>query len=129
MISDWDVSVRAERSRNIYRPILILIGLTSAVLYIMRQPFVPETLFFGALMAFCYAINTKVKISQHTTIACYLSALLHAVWPIVGGGMFVFASLIAWSRVVLEKHETKEVLLGATVGTAFGLAQNWFLGT
>jgi membrane-associated phospholipid phosphatase len=126
-ISNWDVSVREERSRNIYRPILALIGLTSAILYITGQPFVAETLFFGSLMAFCYAVNTKVKISQHTVIACYLSALLLEAGLPWGFGMLVFSALVAWSRVVLGRHEAKEVLLGAAVGVIFGLAQNELL--
>ncbi len=42
-ISNWDVSVQKERSRNIYLPILLLTGVAAAVLYFTRQPFVGDT--------------------------------------------------------------------------------------
>ncbi|MFM7401880.1 MAG: phosphatase PAP2 family protein [Bacteroidota bacterium] len=34
--------------------------------------------------------------------------------------MFVFAALIAWSRIVLGRHKRNEVLLGWITGTLFG---------
>jgi membrane-associated phospholipid phosphatase len=121
-ISNWDVSAQSERASNIYRPALMLLLVTAVLLYIFRQPFVGETLFFALLMAVCYAINTKIKISQHTLMATYLGFLVLSANFWAGVAMLVFAPFVAWSRVVLGRHTLREVLVGGLVATAFGVA-------
>ena len=120
LISNWDVSTQSERSSNIYRPILILLLVVTVVLYLFRQPFVGDTLFFGLLMAVCYAINVKIKISQHTVIAVYLSFLLLSANTWLGIALLLFSPFIAWSRVVLGRHQWNEVIAGAFTGLLFG---------
>lgn len=120
LISNWDVSTQSERSSNIYRPILILLLVVTVVLYLFRQPFVGDTLFFGLLMAVCYAINVKIKISQHTVIAVYLSFLLLSANTWLGIALLIFSPFIAWSRVVLGRHQWNEVIAGAFTGLLFG---------
>lgn len=124
-ISNWDVSTRSERSRNIYQPMLFLILLVAGLLYIFQQPFAGETLFFGLMMLVCYAINARLKISQHTLMVFYLAVLLLPVDLRIGIPLLVLAPLVGWSRVVLGRHEVPEVLAGATVGIIFGGLQNW----
>lgn len=124
-ISNWDVSAQKERSRNIYQPILILTFVAAATLYVLGQPFVGDTLYFGLLMAVCYAINAKIKVSQHTAMAFYVSFLALPVHLWIGLGLLIFAPFIGWSRVVLGRHKKEEVLLGAFVGTVFGLFHWW----
>lgn len=126
-ISNWDVSAQSERARNVYRPILVLVLAAAAVLWFFRQPFVGDTLYFGLMMAICYAINVRVKISQHTLIAAYLSflALPASMWA--GIGLMGFTPFIAWSRVVLGRHQPHEVVLGGIVGAAFGLLHIWLM--
>ncbi len=124
-ISNWDVSVQSQRSSSIYRPILLLTGAAAAVLYFLRQPFVGDTLFFGLLMLVCYGINSRIKISQHTVMAFYVSFLVLPVHFWIGLGLFVFAPFIGWSRIVLGRHKKNEVLLGAIVGTLFGILHWW----
>ncbi|MBL7826828.1 MAG: hypothetical protein JNJ57_09370 [Saprospiraceae bacterium] len=124
-ISNLDVSDRTQRTRNVYLPSLGLIGLVALYFWWTKQPFVLETLYVGGLLAVCFAINTVKKISLHTVVATYLSALLlfhHLGW---GVAMFLAAALIAWSRVVLGRHTRTEVLLGWVVGSAFGLGHAW----
>ncbi len=127
-ISNWDVSAQSERASNIYRPVLLLLLLAAALLYFFRQPFVEETLFFALLMAVCYAINTKIKISQHTLMATYLSFLMLSANLWAGTAMLIFAPFVGWSRVVLGRHQKDEVLVGGIVGVVFGLAYLWFFG-
>jgi hypothetical protein len=126
-ISNWDVSQQSERASNIYRPLLILLLTATALMYIFRQPFVGETLFFALLMAVCYAINTKIKISQHTLIVTYLSFLVLSANLWAGAAMLIFAPFVGWSRVVLGRHQKDEVLVGGIVGVAFGVAHIWLL--
>ena len=120
-ISNWDVSAKSERGSNIYRPVLILLLLAAALLYVFRKPFVADTLFFALLMAVCYAINTKIKISQHTLIVTYLGFLVLSANLWAGVAMLIFAPFVAWSRVVLGRHTESEVLAGGIVATLFGI--------
>ena len=127
LISNWDVSAQQQRSRNVYQPILILVTAVAGVLYFFHQPFVGDTLFFGLLMAVCYGINTQVKISQHTVIATYLSFLVMPVNIWMGLTLLAFAPWVAWSRVVLGRHQKKEVAVGGVVGILFGLLHIWLM--
>jgi len=124
-ISNWDVSAQKERSSNIYQPILILTVVAATALKLLGQPFVTDTLFFGLLMAVCYAINSKIKVSQHTVMAFYVSFLALPVHLWIGLGLLIFAPFIGWSRVVLGRHKKDEVLLGTIVGIIFGLLHWW----
>lgn len=124
-ISNLDVSDRTQRARNVYLPALGLIVLAVAYFWYSHQPFVLETLYVGGLLATCFAINSFKKISLHTVVATYVSALLlfYNLWW--GIGMFLFAALIAWSRVVLGRHTRAEIMLGWVVGSVFGLVHAW----
>lgn len=120
-ITNLDVSDRTQRSRNVYLPSLGMLFLAALYFKISGLPFFNEAVFFGLLLSTCYAINSQKKISLHTVIATYLSALVLEINPWVGLGFFIFATLIAWSRVVLGRHTKEEVVLGWIVGTVFGL--------
>ncbi len=120
-ISNWDVSAQKERSSNIYQPILFLTLIAAATLYFLRQPFVGDTLFFGLLMVVCYTINARIKVSQHTVMAYYVSFLVLPVHLWVGIGLLAFAPFVGWSRVVLGRHQKNEVMLGTIVGIVFGI--------
>lgn len=124
-ISNWDVSAQKERSSNIYRPILLLTGVAAAALYAFRQPFIGDTLFFGLLIAVCFAINARIKVSQHTVMAYYVSFLVMPVHFWIGVGLLAFAPLVGWSRVVLGRHKKEEVMVGTLVGIVFGLLHWW----
>ncbi len=124
-ISNWDVSVQNERSNNIYKPILLLTFVAATALYFFKQPFIGDTLFFGLLIAVCYAINAKIKVSQHTVMAYYVSFLVLPVHFWIGLGFLVFAPFVGWSRVVLGRHKKEEVMVGTLVGIVFGLLHWW----
>ena len=125
LISNWDVSTQSQRSSNIYRPLLILLLGVTVALYLFHQPFVGDTLFFGLLIVVCYAINAKIKISQHTVIVSYLSFLVLPANMWLGIGMLIFAPFIGWSRIVLGRHQKDEVVVGWIVGTLFGILHVW----
>lgn len=124
-ISNWDVSARKERSSNIYQPILLLTAVAAAAMYFFRQPFISDTLFFGLLIAVCYAINVRIKVSQHTVMGYYVSFLVMPIHFWIGLGLLAFAPFIGWSRIVLGRHKKNEVILGTVVGTVFGLLHWW----
>jgi membrane-associated phospholipid phosphatase len=124
-ITNLDVSDRKQRAKNVYWPALGMV--TAAALYFKwaDEPHVYPTMFVGALIATCFAINSVKKISLHTVVATYLSALVMEASLWIGAQFFVFAALIAWSRVVLGRHTRDEVMLGWGVGSVFGLLYVW----
>lgn len=126
LISNWDVSAQEERSSSIYRPILFLTGVVALVMYSLKQPFIGDTLFFGLLIAVCYAINARIKVSQHTVIAYYVSFLVLPVNWRIGLIFLGLAPLVGWSRIVLGRHQKNEVMLGTAVGILFGIL-HWYI--
>jgi membrane-associated phospholipid phosphatase len=128
LVTNLDVSAQHQRARNVYQPIMVLVLIVAAALYFFRQPFVGDALFFGLLMAACYAINVKIKISQHTVIATFVSCLVIAAHLWAGWVLLMFALCVGWSRVALGRHQTHEVVAGALVGILFGVAHGWLLG-
>jgi membrane-associated phospholipid phosphatase len=120
-VTNLDVSERTQRAHNVYWPTLSLIAAVAVYFKLSDRPFVWDTIYVGALIATCFAFNAVIKISLHTVFATYLSALLlFHDWG-WGAGMFVFAALIASSRIVLGRHKPNEVMLGWITGTLFGV--------
>jgi undecaprenyl-diphosphatase len=65
--------------------------------------------------------------SGHATTACAAAVAIGAVWPKTRVPMWIFAVIIALSRVVITAHYVSDVTAAAFVG-AFGaaLVRNWF---
>ena len=124
-ITNLDVSNQKQRALNIYLPTIIMLLLAIAYFQWTKQPYVFRTLYVGLLLITCFALNFWKKISLHTVVATYLSSLLLSTNYWLGIAFFVFSFLIAWSRVVLERHTKTEVLLGWVVGSLFGLGYAW----
>lgn len=120
-VTNLDVSERAQRARNIYWPTLLLIAAVALYFKLANRPFVWDTVYVGALIGACFIFNAIIKISLHTVFATYLSALLLFHDWRWGVTMYIFAGLIAYSRLVLGRHKRNEVLLGWLVGSIFGV--------
>lgn len=124
-ITNLDVSDRSQRAGNVYLPALALLLIAALYFLWSGQPYLYPTLFIGILIGTCFAINSVKKISLHTVVATYLSALVVSENLFVGLGFVVFSVLIAWSRVVLGRHTRDEVILGWVIGALFGLLHMW----
>ncbi len=120
-ITNLDVSDRKQRAVNVYLPSIGMVLLAALYFKWSNQPYLGPTLYVGLLLATCFGINSLKKISLHTVVATYLSALLLPKTLFLALAFFCFSILIAWSRVVLGRHTKSEVILGWFVGTAFGL--------
>jgi hypothetical protein len=126
-ITNLDVSDQKQRAVNVYLPIMVLLLVAVGYFYLTDQPFVGETLFVGALLGVCFATNAVIKISMHTVVATYLGTIIVPISPWAGLAFLLFSGLIAWSRVVLDRHTQEEVLIGWGVGLVFGIMHAyWF---
>ncbi len=123
VFTDMDVSRREQR------PLLFVVGLLAAILYLVGLIFLngPAILFlitFGVVIGIFFAsiINIYVKASIHvSTISALILALIFAF----GGGfsslLLLLIPLVAWSRLETKRHTLQETFLGAILGIVLSL--------
>ncbi len=79
--------------------------------------------------------------SNHTQLICFLASYV-CLWAISGRwmvslhwrlllsmGCIVLSLLVAWSRIYLGHHSVLQVIVGAAIGTAFGVLHYLFIET
>jgi undecaprenyl-diphosphatase len=67
--------------------------------------------------------------SGHAATSFAAATVLTSFAPRLGPAFFVLAAGIAWSRVYVGVHYPSDVLLGAVLGTALGVAVAYVAGT
>lgn len=121
--TNYDVSVRTQR-RGLYWPALLLTLAGAAVLYatgdnpgLLRGFLVAAGMITAAMF-----INRFMKISLHMTFAAFNAILLGWRFPAATVAFAIAAALtlLAWSRLHLERHTWAEVLAGTALGAAAG---------
>lgn len=121
---NFDVSVRTQRV-SMYVVILVLMVPMTVALYWapvsrgVQIGMVVITMMFIAASA----INSAgLKLSLHAAVSFFIAGV--CMWIDVRGGLalFAFAVAVAVSRLVLRRHTTLEVALGAGLGIATALA-------
>jgi len=118
-----DLDVSDQRQRNQFYGVLLPLLLIIAMIAWFAE--VPRSIPLGsiamvALVSTAFFLNKWIKISLHTGFGVFVALTLLLVDPSIGIITFVLALLIAWSRVVLRRHTTREVLLGGAMGCIFG---------
>ncbi len=118
---DLDVSNQQER-RQFYGILLPLLFVLALIALLAN---VPRSVVLGSfaiivLVGTGSIINKWIKISLHTAFGVFVAFTLYLIHPRTAAIAFVLACLVAWSRVVLKRHTTGEVVLGALLGSAVG---------
>jgi hypothetical protein len=118
-----DVSDGRQR-RSMYLVILLLLAAAVIPMSGTGQPhgFIRGTLFALALLVTCALINLVLKCSLHAALSFFLAIAALVINPVAGAAMLLFAIPVSLSRIVLGRHTAIEVLTGALVGIAFGIA-------
>ena len=121
--SDFDMRERTERSGFYIRSILLFVAAYVVSVLLHLHSSVSKGLAVAAgLMATGFLLNRFIKVSLHTAIVVFLA---FGAWllfgPFTGGCFFLFALLVGWSRYILNRHSTTEIILGFVLGTAAGL--------
>jgi len=121
-ITNFDVSDRVER-KSFYRFLIPILFLVNLGLYLTDQSF-QTLLSFGLatlLLVSLQLVNLFVKASIHVSVNIYLAYLLFEINPYVAIAFGLFITLIAWSRLVLKRHQPIEVVIGFFLGNIFGI--------
>ncbi|MGZ3674859.1 MAG: phosphatase PAP2 family protein [Ktedonobacterales bacterium] len=119
--TDLDVSVRRQRYALYPIGIACMLALTGTLNYLgAPQVVVRSALAFGLANIADGLINFVYKVSAHATGAAACAVILWATVPAtlweLSFAATLAALLVGWSRVVLKRHTTGQVLLGWTVG-------------
>lgn len=126
--SDADVSVRTERT-HFYPRAIAFSALAMAALWLMRAP---DFILRGAIVTFVLLLlaaiaNFRIKLSLHALFAFYCSVILFRMGTAIGIFALVFALLVFWSRLYLQRHDLPEMVTGALFGIVGGIAAAWWL--
>lgn len=125
--SNFDVSQRAQR-RSFYPVLLGGVGLATAALF--WQPvgqFRYGLLAVWLQLLLCYGLNFWLKVSLHAALSFFLAYAvlhLHVGWGLLALGV---ATLIAASRLVLQRHTVPELVVGTLMGLLAGAGLVWLL--
>ena len=120
--SNFDVSDRVQR-KSFYPFILLLFLLLTALSYLMDFPreVIKQTLILGLMLGILALINLKVKASLHAALAFFIALILGLEFPTWQWPFFLFASIVAFSRLKTQKHSLSELLIGGAIGFLAGV--------
>ena len=121
--TNFDVSVRSQRN-SMYLFALPLLFIITAVMYYTKQSnsICLSVLFGLLLLMISFIVNFYIKCSGHVSLTIYLSFLILPLNFTAGVIVLLSSGLIGWSRVELKRHTLKEVIAGAVIGLAIGMA-------
>lgn len=125
--TNFDISDRQQR-QSFYPFVIALTTLVTTVLYFTpgTGSFFTGTCILLALLIASALINRVIKCSLHTSASIYLATVLWQ-FSITGSiAMFIFTIVIATSRLILKRHTTIEILIGAATGFIAGITNNYF---
>jgi membrane-associated phospholipid phosphatase len=120
--SDHDVSERSERG-NFYTILIAVVALACVIFWFLDFPL---ALLLGMIISLfllvaAMIINRRSKISLHLIFASYCAVSLTAVGFWTGACFILLAVAVAFSRVILRRHTTAQVVSGALLGASAGI--------
>jgi membrane-associated phospholipid phosphatase len=120
-----DASNRAER------PLLFAVGMAAlAVLLGAALVFWPGSFLVRGvagvliMLAVCAIATRWIKVSLHMAFGALATTTLLSLRSPAGWVLLAVMSVLAWSRLALERHRPAEVAIGLLVGIACGYAIN-----
>ncbi|MET0753696.1 MAG: phosphatase PAP2 family protein [Pyrinomonadaceae bacterium] len=120
--SDHDISEHSQRN-NFYTIAIITVALSCLLFRFLDfpRPLLLGMIISLVLLIAAMIINLRSKISLHLIFASYCAVSLIAVGFWVGVCFILLAGLVGWSRVILRRHTTAQVVSGALLGAAAGI--------
>lgn len=115
-LTDTDVSVRSQR----LKPFLFSLGSALIGLIVLLYTHAPKDLQTVLIISSVSGIAMIVitlfwKISMHASSLASAITMLTALYGSVVAAMFLVLIAVCWSRVVLRRHTTAQVIVGSLV--------------
>lgn len=125
--TNMDVSNREQRN-SLYIFNFVVISIYIAALFYTQQNFhyILIILFLLLLLMVMFMSNFFIKSSMHTSFNVFVSALFFALSPSYGFIWLFLTVLVAVSRVILKRHTTKEVIMGAFIAVVISFLYLYF---
>ena len=121
--SDVDASDSAERPLLFGVAVCGLIVLLPVLLLLRSGSYlVRGTLIVLLMVATCAVITKWLKVSLHMAFGALATTALLFLRSPVGWVLLAAMFPLAWSRFMLKRHSTIEILAGLLTGTVFGYA-------
>lgn len=116
--TNFDVSVREQRRSFYPRLIGLLLLLVGLACWLdAARPLRPGLLAALGLLALCYVVNFRLKVSLHAALSFFLAGCLGLLAGRGAGAVaLLLAVLVAGSRLVLGRHTMPELLAGTGLG-------------
>ncbi len=118
---DFDVSNQSKRPK-LYLFALAVLSFFMVFLYFLESSWLIR---IGIIPIFLLVlstnvINKRIKVSLHTSFSFLLAVMMIKVDTNIAFSLFLFATLIGYSRLYLKRHTIPEVALGAGLGMIIG---------
>ncbi len=115
-----DASARGER-RSLNRFLLVALAVAAALAWFAAMRELALGLGLStALIGVAMLLSRHCKLSLHLAFAVYAAMLLsRSDWRLAAGA-FVFAAVVAWSRLALQRHVPRDLVAGALAGLIAG---------
>lgn len=115
-----DASARGERSA-LNRFLLVALAGAAALAWLAEMPELALGLALAAaLIATAMLSSRYCKLSLHLAFAVYAAMLLSPIDWRLAVCAFLFAALLAWSRLALQRHVPRDLVAGALAGLVAG---------
>lgn len=127
--TNFDVSNQTQR-RSLFWFAVPLLLIVTVILFVTHQSknLCISVLFALILLIVSQITNLFVKSSLHVSLNIYLSALVFTQNYKIGIVVLLYTGLISWSRVKLDRHTKKEVLVGSFIGILISIVMLKFEG-
>ncbi len=116
-----DASAASERrGLNIFLLGLFVAAAVLAGCYFSHSRVTVALLVAAAIILLALLISPWCKLSLHVAFGCF--AIFVPGSPALGAGLAVIVLAVAWSRLVLDRHDLADILVGMLTGMAAGIA-------
>lgn len=123
--SHIDASRPNERSQLNRFASWALLGLTAVLALIGTDRGIVVAIGLSALIVFAgHLLRGRLKTSLHVAFAAFATCI---VWPhpVAFAALLLATLVVAWSRLVLRRHQVSELIVGAVIGLVCGVVFQW----
>ncbi|MCY7355157.1 MAG: hypothetical protein LH470_08810 [Lysobacter sp.] len=116
-----DATARNERV-SLNRFLLVALACAAVIAWLGAVRELALGMGLSALLIAVATLSSRYcKLSLHLAFAVYAAILLWRIDWRIGAGGLVFAALLAWSRLALQRHSPRDLVAGSAAGLFAGV--------